>query len=319
MIHNEKSAFSLLKSIFRCIVPGFIRMELLRIKNYEKYQNIKKEIKKYKRLKTEIINYLLNKPNEPSRKENKQIIKYLRNQNDMNIAFPYNFVKKYDSRDIDVYGDELDGMKYVLYENKKLYFPEDWTVNHIRDHYNGLRVEQDKESPHRYEDGQFRVKNGDVILDVGAAEGIWALSNINEAKRVYLFECEEKWIKALTKTFDPWKEKVVIINKYVSNNNEGGNITLDSLFYNDEINFIKADIEGDEVKMLEGASMILSNQKKLRLLVCTYHRKDDAVNIKNILEKNNYSIEYSHGYMLFIYDKNISPPYLRKGLIRAYQ
>jgi hypothetical protein len=96
-------------------------------------------------------------------------------------------------------------MRYVLHENKRLYFPEAWETEFIRAYYNGLCIEQDKDSPHRYEVGGYVVQEGDVIADVGTAEGIWALNNAEKAEKLYLFEHDREWIKVLCKTFYPRK------------------------------------------------------------------------------------------------------------------
>jgi len=157
----------------------------------------------------------------------------------------------------------------------------------------------------------------EIIADIGAAEGIWALQNIEKASKVYLFECDPHWINALKKTFEPWKERTVIVNKYVSDINDGKNITLDSYFQGQKINFIKADVEGMELKMLYGGNEIFSRDDSLKILLCTYHKKDDAVKFKEFFEKYGFITEYSKGYMLFIYDKNLNEPYIRRGLIRV--
>jgi hypothetical protein len=245
--------------------------------------------------------------------DEKLIIDYLFN-NEFSV-FPYNYIKKYSPNAIKVY--TKDAYKYVLHDNKKLFFPKEWSEDSVACYYNSLLIEQDIESPHRYDAEGFSVENGNIIADVGAAEGIWALSNVEMAKEIYLFECEDKWIKVLSRTFEPWKEKVHIINKYISNINENTNITIDDFFYGKEINIIKADIEGSEVPLLEGANNILSKQKDLKLLLCTYHNQNDAEVLEKILNQYQFVTEYSKGYMIFIYDKNISPPYLRRGIIRA--
>jgi len=232
--------------------------------------------------------------------------------------FPYKFIKKYHASDIDVFFDKNAGMLYVMHENKRLYFPEGWKVDDVRNYYLGICVEQDENSPHRYETSKFSVKTGDVIADIGAAEGIWALSNVEKASKIYLFECEEQWIKALEMTFEPWKEKVVIVKKYVSNIVDKKNTTLDEWFNKKQsINFIKADIEGYEIKMFEGSKDTLKNNDDLKLLLCTYHKKDDAVNFKQTLENSGFTTEFSKGYMLFIIDNELSEPYVRRGVIRA--
>jgi hypothetical protein len=235
--------------------------------------------------------------------------------NDFSV-FPYNFTKNYNADGIIVFIDDECKMKYILHENKRMYFPEGWEANTISNYYNGLLIEQDPKSPHRYETNDFHVKEGDIIADIGSAEGMWALSNVENSKKIYLFECEKEWIKPLRKTFEPWKEKVHVINKYVSNINDEKNITLDKFFKGKEINFIKADIEGAELSLLEGA-MAITMRNELKIILCTYHRQNDANDLQNILNERKFITEYSKGYMIFIHDENLSPPYLRRGVIRA--
>ncbi|GHT89349.1 hypothetical protein FACS1894137_18420 [Spirochaetia bacterium] len=118
-------------------------------------------------------------------------------------------------------------MNYVLHENKRLYFPREFDDKKARLYYYQLLTEQDQDSPHRYETSEFHVQDGDCIADIGSAEGIFALKNVERADKIYLFECDEKWIEALEKTFAPWNEKVVIVNKYVCDTTCNEFITLD--------------------------------------------------------------------------------------------
>jgi hypothetical protein len=229
-------------------------------------------------------------------------------------VYPYTFIKKGYDLNIDVFYDEISDMNYVFHRNKRMYFPK---KRNALEYYRGLCLEQDEASPHRYETKNFTVKNGDVIVDIGAAEGIWALTYADIAKKIYLFECNPDWIQALQKTFEPWKEKTVIVNKYVSNASGENYIALDDYFQNEAINFIKADIEGMETKLLEGATKILTREKDIKLLLCAYHKKNDAEELKMHLDELGFITEYSKRYMLFIYDKNLEEPYIRHGLIRA--
>lgn len=303
---------ALAKKIKNCIkwfVPyGFI---IYRQKRAQKILLERHSLRKEKE--KEIKNYFLNLDTDDP--EILEIIDYVKKYGFS--VFPYEFYRKYHSADIDVFFDKKSKMRYVMHENKRLYFPEDSGDNAIRSGYNGLCIEQDKDSPHCYETNTFVVSEGDVIVEVGAAEGTWALNNVEKAQKIYLFECTPKWIKALQKTFEPWKEKVVIVNKYVSNINDNKNVTLDKYFDGKRIDFIKADIEGMGKKMLEGSRNILSANNNLKLSLCTYHLKNDAIEIKEVLEKNGFKTEYSKGYMLFIYDNGLEKPYIRRGLIRA--
>jgi hypothetical protein len=120
----------------------------------------------------------------------------------------------------------------------------------------------------------------------------------------------------LNETGKPWKEKVVIVNKYISNVTQNNNITLDDFFNGDKINFIKADIEGMEPQLLKGARMALSTSNNLTMVLCTYHNDNDAHELNQILTANGFYTEYSKGYMINMYNA-FSPPYLRRGIIRA--
>ena len=93
--------------------------------------------------------------------------------------------------------------------------------------YRGLLIEQDKRSAHRYVDSYEELK-GKTLLDIGAAEAIFTLDTIEYIDHAYLFECDESWIKALEATFAPYKEKITIVRKYVSDVDEEDNITLDT-------------------------------------------------------------------------------------------
>jgi hypothetical protein len=123
----------------------------------------------------------------------------------------------------------------------------------------------------------------------------------------------------LEATFAPWKEKVVIVNKYVSDNDKKNNVTLDAFFRNEKIDFIKADIEGAEPRLLAGAKAILSRQAPMKVVLCTYHKRDDAEALHQMLTEKGFHTEFSEGYMLFLYEMcdKFEPPYLRRGLIRG--
>ena len=264
---------------------------------------------------TEIKNYFLSLNEDEQEKEIVEIINFLKEYGFH--VYPYESLQKYNHADIEVFYDESNENGYVLVENKRLYFPCGWKTEQIKGSYNTLRMEQDMNSPHRYETPDFSLREGDVIADVGAAEGIWALRNVENASKVFLFECDPGWCYALQKTFEPWKEKVIIVNKYVSNIVDYKNTTMDEIFRGQRIDFIKADIEGFESKMLIGSKEILKNNNNLNLLLCTYHGKDDAANFKELLEKCGFITEFSKGYMLCFYYHDLKEPYIRRGVIRA--
>jgi len=152
------------------------------------------------------------------------------------------------------------------------------------------------------------------MLDVGAAEGLLGLMNIEKIDKLYVFESEKEWIEALQATFEPWKDKVIIVNKYVSDKNEGDCATLDAMIKDEAIELIKIDVEGAEQEILAGASDTLKRTKKL--CVCTYHKNGDEIAVKNYLDKSGWTSSFSNNYILYILSE-LYPPYFRKCLIRA--
>ncbi|GHT24687.1 hypothetical protein AGMMS4957_18160 [Bacteroidia bacterium] len=263
------------------------------------------------RLQREIMRYLKNNAQD---NEKKEILAYLKYH--PLTCIPYSFKKKYKKRNVTVYTDEVYSMKYILQDGKRLYLKSGWDEKQVQNYCYSLITEQDKESPHLYETPTFHVQEGDVVVDAGVAEGNFALSVVERAKKLYLFETDEMWIEALKVTFAPWKEKVVFVHKYVADNNDDNNISLDEFFGDEKIDFIKADIEGAERLLLKGAKNILSRQTPMKAVLCTYHRDDDADTLAQMLLENGFRTEFSKGYIFFLWDR-LSPPYLRRGLIRG--
>jgi hypothetical protein len=245
------------------------------------------------------------------------ILQYL--TNNPVVQIPYDWIKKYDPANVIVYMDTECKLMYVMYNNYRLYYPENYSKKLIQQSYAGLLLEQDELSPHKYESSAVSVRKGDIIADIGASEGIFTLSVIDKISMAYLFEADSIWEEPLKKTFKPWKDKICIINKFVSNVTDvcgGGYYMLDDFFSNKSVNFIKADIEGAESNMLFGAKKLL-HRHNLSFAICTYHNKDDAENFRELFEQNFYITEFSREYMIFLYNQKIEPPYLRHGVIRA--
>jgi hypothetical protein len=288
----------------------------------KKENDVKKATRRNRwRKKQEIVNYFrnLDKTNQNSEADVEadvlEVINYF--QHNPFSVFPYDFTKQYIADNIEVFTDKKDNMLYILHENKRMYFPKGWEEEEVQNYYNRLLIEQDVHSPHRYESNAVHVDNGDIVADIGAAEGIFALSHIEKAAKIYLFECDGGWIEALEKTFELWKEKIVIVNKFVSDHTKGDYTTLDDYLNGKEINFIKADIEGDETRLLQGAKKTFANAKKLQMVLCVYHKEKDAEELQKQLAAQNFKTEFSKRYMLFIYDAELREPYLRRGIIRA--
>jgi predicted RNA methylase len=209
-------------------------------------------------------------------------------------------------------------MPYVIQDGKKLYFRKRWTKNRIQRAYADLSREQDIKSPHRYISEVYDPGPDDVIADIGAAEGNFALSIIEKVKKIYLIEYDREWIEALNETFSPWKNKVEIIEKYVSNINDEKHITLDNLIHDhSDITMLKIDVDGNEQNVLSGASDIMDGTRKIKIALCTYHKANDEKDFTKLFENKGFSVTPSKGYMIHYYDKKLERPWFRRGLIRA--
>jgi hypothetical protein len=230
--------------------------------------------------------------------------------------FPSSFTRDYDRTDFEVSRDTESGLSYAVHRGRRLYFPVDMEPEMARDYYRQLLVEQDPRSPHCYATADFSPVEGDVIADVGAAEGIFCLENIEVAAHCYLFEPERKWIGALERTFQPWVKKVTIVTRYVSDHPGPETLTLDSYLRDVRVNFLKIDAEGDEIRVLRGAQDSL-RQRLDRVVVCSYHHQQDEDALCSLLATAGYVVRPSDGWMLFLQDPNQKPPYFRRGLLRA--
>lgn len=215
-------------------------------------------------------------------------------------------------KNIDQVQYDIDGMPYIFFEGKRMYFPRGHRFHwmdgsaYIRD----ILFEQGSHSPHLYMKSDDIIQKNMVIVDAGVCEGNFALRYVEEAGKIYLIESDPKWIEALERTFQPYKSKVVICNKYLSNEDTENTVTLDTLI-KEPVDILKMDIEGYEVSALEGSAKIL-RESRAYCAICSYHRHYDEQKIKYLLQQYGYQTETSEGYMFFVYDAYRE---FRKGVV----
>jgi hypothetical protein len=231
--------------------------------------------------------------------------------------FPYKWTQKYDNLLPEVFFDEANQAFYAMFEGKKMYFPKRYSRTKVIWAMRSILKEQDAVSPHLYLTSNFQVEPGSIIIDAGVAEGNFALSVVEKAKQLILIECENEWMEALKLTFEPWKEKVVFVEKYMSDKPGDTTVSIDSLVNPERGNnyFIKMDIEGYEKLALSGMTKLLASGNPIKMNVCTYHHPNDFIDIKAILESFGFSCQVSEGYVLFFQPGE--EPSFRKVLIRA--
>lgn len=232
-------------------------------------------------------------------------------------VYAYNPVKQDELRE--AFYDERKGLYYVFFEGKRLYLANKYKfkINKGRKYASNLWQEQDPNSPHLYEENEVTVEEGDVLVDAGACEGNFSLHNIDKVSKLYLIECDADWLEALRATFEPYKDKVVFCNKFLSDHNTDTAISLNSLV-KEPVNFIKMDIEGEEVNALKGSDRVFAGSSNIKCSICSYHRHGDEEKIRAILQEYGLTTVTSKGYMLFIYDDEVwKNPELRRGIVRG--
>lgn len=244
----------------------------------------------------------------------KQILKYL----ETNEISVYNQYVEEEKEIHTVYWDRVDNLPYIWFEDKKMYFPYDYKFQE----YEGKKVvkdincEQQLSSPHLYIKDDIKIERGDVIVDAGVQEGNFSLRYIEKVSKAYLFECSERWIRPLQKTFEKFKDKVILCDRFLGRINGGKNVNLDSIVMG-RLDFLKMDVEGAEVEALLGAKNVLLNND-VKCSICSYHKSGDEEAIKDILSVYGYRTETSSGYIFFYLDENIySNLDFRRGIVYA--
>ena len=207
-----------------------------------------------------------------------------------------------------------NGDCYALLEGRKVFLMNN--EESARRYWHGEMTCQLSDHPHCYleENGDFNIKQGDIVADIGAAEGFFCIKYLDKIKHAYLFETEESWFELLKKTYEPFKEKITLVKGFVGDGD--GNILLDEYFKDKEKpTFFKMDVEGAEGSVVRSMRGLLSDVNlPMRLAVCTYHRQEDAPYIESLLGKS-FDIHYSRSYYWFMQDPQ--PPFLRHGVMRA--
>lgn len=218
------------------------------------------------------------------------------------IQYPYPWTEEYAEK-LPVVESDIEGYPKISVDNKALFFRKGTKKKTIVNSWVSLAIEQDERSPHCYCNEEFPFPRNSVMFDIGAAEASFTLSHIDEIRYAYLFEADPAWNNALRKTFEPYKDKVKIINKYVGNKNDDNNITLNQFLkevpeeHRNNV-FVKMDIEGAEVIAISCAADFFHAITDVNMSVCTYHRYEDERDIKGLFDSSEWTIKKSNGVML---------------------
>lgn len=159
---------------------------------------------------------------------------------------------------------------------------------------------------HFYEMPQTKVTKDDIVVDCGAAEGLFGLFVVDRCEKLYLVEPLPAFCKSMEKTFEKFKNTIILpvalsnketalklvernISSYLSSENKGIDVkvtTLDKIFYEkaEKITYIKMDLEGYDLDALLGAENLI-RENKPKIAVTTYHNYEHAKQISAFLKR----------------------------------
>lgn len=114
----------------------------------------------------------------------------------------YPFYDEYMEQDVPVCYDRDRGLYFGMCFGRRMYLARKYdTPRKAELYFQYACMEQDEQSPHRYITERFSVEKGEVGIDIGAAEGIFALQVIDSVEHIYLIEADADWCEALKATF----------------------------------------------------------------------------------------------------------------------
>ncbi len=150
---------------------------------------------------------------------------------------------------------------------------------------------------HYYQVNVTKVSKEDIVVDCGAAEGLFTFLVSPRCKRVYAIEPLSLFNEALRYTFKDFKNVELIpvglssvesmaymsqegISSSITMENTANKVqltTLDKLFFEKEIpvNYIKIDLEGNDYDALIGGKNLIK-QNMPKIAVTTYHNPEHA-------------------------------------------
>lgn len=161
-----------------------------------------------------------------------------------------------------------------------------------------------------FSDDIYNFSDSEIYVDLGAANGDTILKFINTVnnkyKKIIAFEPQKELYNELIRNINNnqvlnidtynlgcWKEKAKLNFSYenlgASHIDDCGEFeidvnSLDNMFSDVPISFIKMDIEGAEKEVIIGAQSIIKKYKP-KLAVCVYHKIKDIYEIPLMLKK----------------------------------
>ena len=223
---------------------------------------------------------------------------------------------------------DLPTGKFVSYNGDRIAYPGSWTNDLILNNFNNLINEQTgiehNVNPHKYYSiGEFD-KNW-IVYDIGAAEGWQSKSWIKFVKQIVIFEPLPSFFRQLKKTFSKEVDegKVILVNCGVSDTKKEVIMENESIIFNSlqalisnynlpSPDYIKADIEGEEMNFLTSSKEIFDQKTIKSIQITTYHRPKDYIDIPDYFKQFKGQGSFSKGIVVFNRDGLIPGHYRKK-------
>lgn len=190
----------------------------------------------------------------------------------------------------------------------------------IRQRNTGVFNKPYSRRPEYFDDEIISLSEDEVFVDCGAYDGDSILAfcdalkekKIFGYKRIYAFEADVGNACRLRKNLSELKDVQIIVKGvydrvctlYFSESGTMGSkvtdrgskieaTTIDETVGDEEVTFIKMDIEGCELKALRGAEKIIKRWKP-KLAICVYHRVEDLITIPQYIRslRSDYKLFY---------------------------
>lgn len=179
------------------------------------------------------------------------------------------------------------------------------------------------------------VKEGDVVIDCGANLGLFCSAVADRAQRVYAFEPSGKLCRQYLEPLQTIYSNITIVNQGVAAKSSerdfffypesSGSSKMDAVdlsaeaqekdhgicekqkidcfsmddfveqYHLQRVDYIKADIEGAERELLQGAGQTLLKYAP-KLSICTYHLPDDKEVLERLIKEANPKYQVQHLY-----------------------
>ncbi|MCU0350597.1 MAG: FkbM family methyltransferase [Flavobacterium sp.] len=177
---------------------------------------------------------------------------------------------------------------------EELFWPNSFPINRI---YQVVAETFDTKDWHFYQKKHTEIKKGERLLDIGAAEGLFALAVAEKCEKIVMVEPSSSFVKALQQTFIKHSNKVEIVQAAVGDfcgevpfeeSSLDGSLylsetstnfveikTVDAIVGNQNITYLKADVEGFEQQVIAGATQTIKRCKPKIAITC-YHKQNNA-------------------------------------------